>query len=264
MSELQTLRQILLLSNDLSVRLTRAIAAIGCHEICGNSDIGALALLHGCPCRPGAIGAFLGMTTAGTTNLLDRLEARHLVRRNHNAVSDGRGVSVEITPHGQRTIEAIGEAVAREYGNSAPLRAEIHRLISTIVPETLPAAHAETGGPLASLQAFARLGNALIEALTLESDIGDPTPSRTAITLCAAAQPGGTQPRELLRITTLTSGGVTQLLDRLERRGLIQRTAGLPPDKRAVMVRLTDAGQRSLQARLSRFGQQLDRFGWLP
>lgn len=227
-------------------------------EVSSNSDVAALAVLSERPCRPGALAAIIGLTTAGTTSLLDRLEARQLVRRDSDAVRDGRGIMVAITRNGRRTIEAIGDAVTGEYIASAPLRAEIHRLISTVVPDTRPRAAAETGGRLASLHSLARLGNALIRALTLDSDTEDPRPSRTAITLCAAAQQGGTQPRELLRITTLTSGGVTQLLDRLERRGLIQRTTRLPPDKRAVLVRLTGEGQRNLHARLSRMRQQLD------
>lgn len=257
-TEQQTVRQIVLLCNEIGVRWTRAITAIDCGEISSNSDIAVLVQLYDRPHRPGAIAKLIGMTTAGTTNLLDRLEARQLVKRNHDGVNDGRGVLIEITPEGRRTIEAIGDAVAGECIATAPLHAELHRLIPTLAPDRPPEAQTEIGGRLASLKSWVLLGNALVKALTLESDSEDPTPSRTAVTLCVASRPTGTQPQELLRILALSSGGITQLLDRLESRGLILRTSGLPPDKRSVIVRLTDEGQRNLRARLYSFRQQLD------
>lgn len=48
---------------------------------------------------------------------------------------------------------------------------------------------------------------------------------------------------ELLESLMITSGAVTNRIDRLERRGLVER-ARAPEDKRIVRVRLTDAGHR--------------------
>ena len=50
-------------------------------------------------------------------------------------------------------------------------------------------------------------------------------------------------PGELMRSAMVTSGAVTQRLDRLERRGLVTR-APHPEDGRAVRVELTEAGRR--------------------
>jgi len=54
------------------------------------------------------------------------------------------------------------------------------------------------------------------------------------------------QPRgmaELAGILGIDKAGITGLVDRVERRGLAERTA-VPEDRRAVRVRLTGAGQR--------------------
>ena len=48
---------------------------------------------------------------------------------------------------------------------------------------------------------------------------------------------------ELARIAELSPGAMTRLLDRLEARGLIVRSAD-PGDRRALNIRLTDAGKQ--------------------
>jgi DNA-binding MarR family transcriptional regulator len=53
------------------------------------------------------------------------------------------------------------------------------------------------------------------------------------------------RPVEIQRLTGLTSGGVTKLLDRLESHDVISRTHGLDPhDRRAITVALTPEGHR--------------------
>jgi DNA-binding MarR family transcriptional regulator len=53
----------------------------------------------------------------------------------------------------------------------------------------------------------------------------------------------GTNPGDLAQSSLITSGAMTSRLDRLERAGLITR-APSPTDRRAVLVRLTDRGER--------------------
>jgi DNA-binding MarR family transcriptional regulator len=53
----------------------------------------------------------------------------------------------------------------------------------------------------------------------------------------------GTKPTDLARSALITSGGMTSRLDRLERAGLIERRAD-PEDRRGVLVRLTERGER--------------------
>lgn len=61
-------------------------------------------------------------------------------------------------------------------------------------------------------------------------------------TLRVAPEPAGLAPRYLLSRLLCSSGGLSNLLKRLEKRGLVQRAAD-PADGRGVRVRLTAAGR---------------------
>lgn len=62
-------------------------------------------------------------------------------------------------------------------------------------------------------------------------------------TLRRRADPKGTNPSILAQSSLITTGAMTTRLDRLERAGLIRRTAART-DRRAVLVQLTDEGER--------------------
>jgi DNA-binding MarR family transcriptional regulator len=64
-----------------------------------------------------------------------------------------------------------------------------------------------------------------------------------------AGPPYQLTPTALMRTALVTSGAITQRLDRLEERGLITR-ARSREDGRAVVVSLTDAGREALDAAL--------------
>ncbi len=54
-------------------------------------------------------------------------------------------------------------------------------------------------------------------------------------------------PTELARRRMMTSGGMTAALDRLERRGLVERLPN-PADRRGSLVRLTSEGQEAIES----------------
>ena len=64
-----------------------------------------------------------------------------------------------------------------------------------------------------------------------------------------AGEPYQLTPTELMRTALVTSGAITQRLDRLEEKGLITRGRS-DADGRAVVVTLTDAGRTALDAAL--------------
>jgi DNA-binding MarR family transcriptional regulator len=64
-----------------------------------------------------------------------------------------------------------------------------------------------------------------------------------------AGRPYQLTPTALMRTALVTSGAITQRLDRLEERGLITRERSRD-DGRAVVVSLTDAGREALDAAL--------------
>jgi DNA-binding MarR family transcriptional regulator len=65
-----------------------------------------------------------------------------------------------------------------------------------------------------------------------------------------AGSPNQLSPGQLLRETMVTSGTMTNRVDRLAARGLVQRDLH-PDDKRGVLVRLTEAGQAAVDAALA-------------
>lgn len=90
------------------------------------TDMRALHFLIACEnsaavATPGAISAHLGISTASTTKLLDRLErGGHITRSPHP--SDRRALAIAITPGTRRSaIETVGRQHARRFTAAARL-----------------------------------------------------------------------------------------------------------------------------------------------
>ena len=71
-------------------------------------------------------------------------------------------------------------------------------------------------------------------------------------------EPHRMSPTELSDIVVRSSGGMTQILDRLERAGLVARTPD-PADRRKVLVALTDEGMRTADAANARYAAERER-----
>jgi DNA-binding MarR family transcriptional regulator len=71
-------------------------------------------------------------------------------------------------------------------------------------------------------------------------------------------EPHRMSPTELSEIVVRSSGGMTQILDRLEHAGLIARTPD-PADRRKVLVALTDEGMRTADAANARYAAERER-----
>jgi DNA-binding MarR family transcriptional regulator len=71
-------------------------------------------------------------------------------------------------------------------------------------------------------------------------------------------EPHRMSPTELSEIVVRSSGGMTQILDRLERAGLVARTPD-PADRRKVLVALTDDGMRTADAANARYAAERER-----
>jgi MarR family transcriptional regulator, organic hydroperoxide resistance regulator len=67
---------------------------------------------------------------------------------------------------------------------------------------------------------------------------------------------GPSTPGELARSTGLTTGGVTVMLDRLEKGGYVKRAPN-PRDRRSVLVRLNPAKLKRIQALYREVNQQM-------
>src|SRR5512133_4200338 len=102
-------------SAELALALRRVTLAVQRYRLrvaragfdVGASEMMALAQLFTAePCSPTGLAAFLSMTTASVTSLLDRLQrAGHVVRRPHP--SDRRKVLVELTPRARNMMTVM-------------------------------------------------------------------------------------------------------------------------------------------------------------
>jgi DNA-binding MarR family transcriptional regulator len=246
------LRAAYLAINDLGLALTRAIDRVGGHGLSANADVVVLRRLDAGPQRPRDLLESSGLTSAGLTNLFDRLEQRGLVARVHGSLDDRRGVLVEATPAGHELARAVRDTIGTTFDELAALRRRILRLVGA------PTRRLRHAPPDEVIERLAALGDAMVQASTLDEHPLDPSPTRTLVVLAAAAE-GGTRPREILARTTLSTGGVTQLLDRLEDEGLVTRTTGRPPDRRAVSVQPTPAGSTALARCMDRLQAYQDK-----
>jgi DNA-binding MarR family transcriptional regulator len=73
-----------------------------------------------------------------------------------------------------------------------------------------------------------------------------------------AGPPYEMAPTELSEVVLRSSGGMTQIVDRLERAALVARTAD-PADRRKVVVRLTDAGLATAQRASAAYARERRR-----
>jgi DNA-binding MarR family transcriptional regulator len=71
------------------------------------------------------------------------------------------------------------------------------------------------------------------------------------VALRRAGEPYRLTPTELARRRMMTSGGMTPVIDRLERRGLVARSPN-PDDRRGTLVELAPAGREVVDAAMER------------
>ncbi len=114
--------------------------------------------------------------------------------------------------------------------------------------------HPAVGTPFESLTASLRLIRRLV-AEQLEQDHLAVT-DYWALTWIAS---GETSPTALGRVLAVSPAGMTELLDRLEARGLIRRSKN-PGDRRATVLTLTAAGRRLRHRAAIRCSRFLDHF----
>jgi DNA-binding MarR family transcriptional regulator len=242
-----TLLRILTGCNEIGVHATASIEAAGHGEVSSNGEILVLAHLsqHGSQ-RPRQLLDVMSMTSGGLSNLLARLEGLDLVIRRYGLPGDRRGAAVSLTTSGRRTIGEIARAVDRSLTEDAALQERIVADVLSLQPdvEASPAAGAPTSA-VERVVRLARLGIRVAEGLRA-TERSEPLPTKAALVLCYVADKGSAHPRDLRAITGLTSGGVTLLLDRLERQQYIGRSRGASGDGRDVDVHLTRRGRRRL------------------
>lgn len=256
--QLEPVRRLLLQINDLGFELTKAIIDAGFGEASSNGAVAVLSKLAiDGPARPKELLRSVRLSPGGLSNLLERLESSNLITRTYGQVpGDRRGAIIVATDAGAAAAAGIADAVARSLDSGRAAIFELTQTLAEIEPHRPGPKRSAAKRPtdMERLVLVGQIGLTLEEAFAGD----DPTPGKTAIVLCSAAQPERTRPRELMERLALSSGGVTQLIDRLETAGLIYRTTGQPPDHRAVIIALTPHGRRHLEHLLTVLTRRLD------
>ena len=94
-------------------------------EISASGDVtealALMALADGATSRPTRIGEQVGLSSGGTTKVLDRLETSGLIERSFGTLGDRRGVSVRLTPDGVDQLERMATDIAPHVGELRPV-----------------------------------------------------------------------------------------------------------------------------------------------
>lgn len=95
-------------------RLSRLLGRVGPDEVCCEGlttrQCGILrTLAAGEGARLSDLATTAGISPSALTRVLEKLEARHLVKRVRGAAKDGRAASVAITPHGRHVRGTIDQ-----------------------------------------------------------------------------------------------------------------------------------------------------------
>lgn len=248
----------MLLVNRMGLAATRAVVDAGLGEWSSNESITVLDLLASDgPSRPRDLIRVTRLTRGGLSNLFDRLESAGLITRSYGTVSgDRRGAMVAITAAGTAAVSAINHTIACSLNSQRSDLDELADVLSSLDNEPGRRPTGSNRAPAIQVRQLAIAGAAMSKALAVV-DTDDPTPVATAVALGTAVPTGHTRPRELIKQTGLSSSGVSQLLDRLESAKLIHRRTGQPPDRRAVVVELTDEGHHHLEQQLTAIADHL-------
>lgn len=107
---------------------------------------------------------------------------------------------------------------------------------------------------------LAEFGQFLSAALAAAAPDGDLVDNQSIMVLILLDLAGPQRPGDLQERTGLSSGGVTKVVDRLARRGLVNRDYGvIPDDHRGVLISLTEAGGRHIRAVTQALADHLPR-----
>jgi len=226
-----------------------AIADAGADAIRSNADVIVMKTIRlDGPQRPRDLIESTSLTSGGLTNLIDRLCDAGLVRRRRIDVGDRRAVLIELTPDGDDMLDRLARAVGTALRLAVPLLERWHELFTEMGIEVgaIPSSGVGTRRRLERLRQLGVIGRRGFLVLSAVFGPDDPAPNHTMHVLWLAAKPFGTRPRAITQVTGLSSATTTDLLDRLERRGLIVRLSDAA-DGRAVVVRPTETGRAMLE-----------------
>lgn len=242
----QMRREVLRGSVHLTALMNAAIH-VG-HEFSASSEITALISLRTSGrLRARELAHRTGMTSAGTTNMIDRLERAGLVQRRPD-VHDRRGVTVELLSAGIEAVDSMTDRLTEVFIDAAPRLAKWGGYFDAmgigVGPLVLPA-----GNVLTRLEYVGRTTAVSPHIRPLYSEaFGDDVarPHLLLLVLLLATEPGGTRPCQVSEAALLSPASTSDLLACAEANDLITRSHGRAPDRRATIVTATEHGRAAL------------------
>ena len=220
---------------------------------------GALALVlvdAAGPLRPGTLGDLTSLTSAGVSQLLDRLERDGFVTRSFGAVAgDRRAVVVGLSEAGRNALTALDHVVAT-------FSTDLVRALETVRAH-LPGVPASAAGPaapptgrcspvLGSLLHLTVLIDASIAQVVGDSQALPPTEARPHLLLQETVDRGGLQLSEIPELIGRSRGATHRLVRRLEAEDLLERARDVADGRTVVVVRPTPRGRAMAEAILAR------------
>lgn len=217
------------------------------------AEVGVLLVLtHKEPMRPREVSELAGLSSGGTTKLLDRMERSGLIERTYGELpEDRRAVTIRVTDDGRRAVdvaEGLIRGIARDLvpalGDLLELEAETSpRSRARSAPSDQP-----TGSILEPLFEFIAIVDFSVIEVIGPDPLLHPRDPRSLLVLIEAAAPQGLALADVAALIGRSPSAASALIGHLEADGLVARHRGsVPGDKRIVIVRPTPAGRRLLQ-----------------
>ena len=230
--------------------------------------------------RPSGIARATGLSSGGVSALLERLENAGLLSRGPGQVpGDRRGVVVRLTDDGEATMDIVAslvsEFVERLFRDLRPLielrarRGAIRPAAPLLPPLRVPDQGSAGGVPVGPRRedvfvflCLVQLGERVGRARWARMDDLRSLPGNVPLlAIIALFIHDALRPSEIATMTGLTSGGVSDLLERMEAGGFITRSHGhVADDRRAVTVRLTAKGRAAMLVEIDLLNDAVDRF----
>ncbi|MFZ0530606.1 MAG: MarR family transcriptional regulator [Propionicimonas sp.] len=208
-----------------------------------NRDLNLLLTISRNPgVRPSALSDQLKISRALVSQALRRFESDGLIGRSIDS-ADHRSWHLSTTARGRARVQAFEAELATWFVQESPKVREMHVLLN----RTLTLESAESLAPLDAIQALTVAGTPYVSEL--ESRLlpfGRLTAThRSVLTLVDAFGPQ--RPVQLASELSLTSGGISGVLDHLEHFALVvRRRSSTGADRKAVQVALSPTGERAV------------------
>jgi DNA-binding MarR family transcriptional regulator len=196
-----------------------------------------------------------GLSRSGLTQLVGRLEQLGLVD-SVQSTEDRRQVLSVLTGGGRRRLRELGDALDDYFVSSASL---VKELVELLTDQDIDGNERERGTPLEIAGRMGAAGSLVSRRLDAELIVGGVRPRLALATL---AHWGDARPVQLAELLGVSSGGLTYVVDQLESDGLVRRSyGGVTHDRRAVVIRLTEAGRAAAGLMADALFEHADELG---